>query len=223
MQTSLELLQKTGRKFVTSGDCELAISSVSSRCDVIYVHAALEAGDSAERASQEASIFLPLALFKSLTGTSVGVFSTFYSTATLFPLRPVAEDKIQQSVQQRIIVGSPVLSASIGLASELVNLEPPDVIEVKIRLSSDLPEGVSHIIATAVSVDMLSLLQTSRVNGSEQCVFWDFTAAGGLGNWSSFGCVKVSSRNGVVTCQCNHLTNFAILVVSPIGIAGSKH
>lgn len=43
-----------------------------------------------------------------------------------------------------------------------------------------------------------------------RCVSWNFT----LQNWTTEGCTRTSSQGGVVTCSCNHLTNFAILVVS---------
>ena len=38
----------------------------------------------------------------------------------------------------------------------------------------------------------------------------------GRGNWSAEGCTasSVDNRTGLITCACNHLTNFAILVVS---------
>ena len=49
--------------------------------------------------------------------------------------------------------------------------------------------------------------------GSERCVSWDFEANGGEGDWTTEGCETIGLVDGVVTCQCNHLTNFAILVV----------
>ena len=41
----------------------------------------------------------------------------------------------------------------------------------------------------------------------------------GRGNWSTVGCTRrtVDNNTGLVTCDCNHLTNFAILL-SSIGI-----
>ena len=54
----------------------------------------------------------------------------------------------------------------------------------------------------------------SAVFGFERCVSWDFSANGGEGAWTTAGCETVSSVDGVVSCECNHLTNFAILVVS---------
>jgi hypothetical protein len=48
--------------------------------------------------------------------------------------------------------------------------------------------------------------------GSEVCVFWDFASR----DWNHYGCTvtKGSTPQGIVTCQCDHLTNFAVLVVS---------
>ena len=43
------------------------------------------------------------------------------------------------------------------------------------------------------------------------CVSWDFT----LRDWTTEGCTTIFGEDGVVTCNCNHLTNFAVLVVMP--------
>ena len=71
-----------------------------------------------------------------------------------------------------------------------------------------------------------------------RCVYWNFTAAGiylcnnnsahngydqiclgGNGNWSTDGCntsVNINDSLSSITCHCDHLTNFACLVVSCI-------
>ena len=46
-------------------------------------------------------------------------------------------------------------------------------------------------------------------NGSEMCVSWDF----GMQQWTSDGCNTSVGQGGIITCRCNHLTNFAVLVV----------
>ena len=38
------------------------------------------------------------------------------------------------------------------------------------------------------------------------------------GGWSKDGCELASHRNDTVTCECNHLTNFAVLM-DPSGIS----
>ncbi|CAH3188376.1 unnamed protein product, partial [Porites lobata] len=46
-----------------------------------------------------------------------------------------------------------------------------------------------------------------------RCVFWDFKARSKVhGSWSSTGCSFVKELNKEITCTCNHLTNFAILM-----------
>ena len=52
------------------------------------------------------------------------------------------------------------------------------------------------------------MLNTSR------CVYWDFNLRDGIGDWAEDGCVLVSADSEGITCHCNHLTNFAVLVVS---------
>ncbi|CAH3181497.1 unnamed protein product [Porites lobata] len=45
------------------------------------------------------------------------------------------------------------------------------------------------------------------------CVFWDFTVKSNFnGFWSSKGCSVVNRTKTEITCTCNHLTNFAVLM-----------
>ena len=41
------------------------------------------------------------------------------------------------------------------------------------------------------------------------CVSWDFT----LQDWTTEGCTTIIGEDRVVTCNCSHLTNFAVIVV----------
>ena len=45
------------------------------------------------------------------------------------------------------------------------------------------------------------------------CAYWDFNLQNGYGDWSSKGCSYIGRRNGKIICHCNHLTNFAVLMV----------
>ena len=47
-----------------------------------------------------------------------------------------------------------------------------------------------------------------------RCVYWDFNANGGFGNWSTEGCYYFGTKSGYMTCHCNHMTNFAILLTA---------
>lgn len=41
------------------------------------------------------------------------------------------------------------------------------------------------------------------------CATWDFTQR----DWITEGCTTIIGEDGIITCECNHLTNFAVLVV----------
>ncbi|XP_060907258.1 adhesion G protein-coupled receptor F5-like isoform X2 [Labrus mixtus] len=55
-----------------------------------------------------------------------------------------------------------------------------------------------------------NLNNTSLVN--PQCVFWNFSLFDDRGGWDNEGCMPVEIKNGSVTCNCNHLTSFSILM-----------
>lgn len=45
------------------------------------------------------------------------------------------------------------------------------------------------------------------------CVFWNHSLAiGGTGGWSSKGCEVLNRNSSHISCQCNHMTSFAVLM-----------
>ncbi|KAM4633774.1 adhesion G protein-coupled receptor F5-like [Polymixia lowei] len=52
--------------------------------------------------------------------------------------------------------------------------------------------------------------------GNPECVFWNFSLFSGLGGWDEEGCELVSNVNETVTCNCNHLTSFSMLMSASI-------
>ncbi|KAI8502497.1 hypothetical protein Bbelb_200850, partial [Branchiostoma belcheri] len=89
-------------------------------------------------------------------------------------------------------------------------------------------------LSTPVVLRYLPIVQNSTNNtvNNIRCVFWDFTAAEGRGDWSTEGCDFVKMDNKRIVCNCSHLTNFAVLmdiygpwhsftldIISKIGIA----
>ncbi|GFO50199.1 adhesion G-protein coupled receptor g4 [Plakobranchus ocellatus] len=44
------------------------------------------------------------------------------------------------------------------------------------------------------------------------CEFWDYSANSGLGDWNPEGCEHSKTVQGRIICQCDHLTNFAVLM-----------
>ncbi|XP_062601068.1 adhesion G-protein coupled receptor D1-like [Saccostrea cucullata] len=57
----------------------------------------------------------------------------------------------------------------------------------------------------------LKILKQDSQNSFSKCVFWDFKRNNGTGEWSTRGC-KLLSTDLYLHCECNHLTNFAVLV-----------
>ncbi|XP_072022727.1 uncharacterized protein [Amphiura filiformis] len=61
---------------------------------------------------------------------------------------------------------------------------------------------------------LYSMKHRFDVSDSEHrlCVYWDYNERGGLGAWSTDGCQVSMSDSKHTTCECDHLTNFAVIV-----------
>lgn len=46
------------------------------------------------------------------------------------------------------------------------------------------------------------------------CGFWNHSLYATSGGWSTKGCQRTDVEDGLVVCECDHLTNFAILLAS---------
>jgi len=57
----------------------------------------------------------------------------------------------------------------------------------------------------------------SEASKKYTCVFWDYTSS----MWNSSGC-HYSNYKGLHSCECNHLTNFAVLMVCILFSLGIK-
>uniref|UniRef100_A0A8C9XAZ4 Adhesion G protein-coupled receptor F5 n=1 Tax=Sander lucioperca TaxID=283035 RepID=A0A8C9XAZ4_SANLU len=75
------------------------------------------------------------------------------------------------------------------------------------------------LVKTNVTVQNVTL-SFNKLNSSlllnPQCVFWNFTLLNNLGAWDDEGCTFVSDTDNIVTCSCNHLTSFSILMATDI-------
>lgn len=68
---------------------------------------------------------------------------------------------------------------------------------------------------TNIPVTVHYRLSSSHVVKSSQqvvCAFWNFSLMQQANSWSSDGCTVVSVESSVITCRCNHTTNFAVLM-----------
>ncbi|KAM7367587.1 hypothetical protein PAMP_013873 [Pampus punctatissimus] len=75
------------------------------------------------------------------------------------------------------------------------------------------------LVKTDASIQNVTLSFDKRNNSlrlNPQCVFWNFTQLDNLGAWDDKGCIFVSDIDNTVTCRCNHLTSFSILMAIDI-------
>ena len=77
-------------------------------------------------------------------------------------------------------------------------------------------QHVTDLGAQSVTTLFLPSVQVPDDQRAEltTCVYWDFKVNQGSGGWRSDGCRRDRAENGRDVCVCDHLTNFAILVVS---------
>jgi hypothetical protein len=61
-------------------------------------------------------------------------------------------------------------------------------------------------------------LRFTDVSPLDTCVFWDFD----LASWSTAGCI-LTFVDGNATCECSHMTNFAILTSVDGTLIGAQH
>ncbi|KAL9958736.1 hypothetical protein ACROYT_G035791 [Oculina patagonica] len=77
-------------------------------------------------------------------------------------------------------------------------------------LSSTARPAVTEALVPPVKV-VMSVLNSSLIKFEQECVAWASKEGQGGGEWSSKGCKLTSSNATHTTCECNHMTDFAIL------------
>ncbi|KAM6915096.1 adhesion G-protein coupled receptor F1-like [Xenentodon cancila] len=82
------------------------------------------------------------------------------------------------------------------------------------NLSYAVINGRVALIQSSGEVNNISLTFDILNNtlGNPKCVFWNFSLFQGLGGWDDKGCTLVFNENETVSCNCNHLTSFSILM-----------
>ncbi|XP_038050910.1 uncharacterized protein LOC119724061 [Patiria miniata] len=142
----------------------------------------------------EASVKIPDVVLNQLPPDHpVQVSFVLYDSSNLFRSQRIEDS---QSTENPQTIGCLIISASL--------------LNVSI---TDLPQERPVVIT-------FNLHQAFRQNGhshqTETCIFWDFSLRDGIGDWSTEGCRKGQPTNGRIVCLCDHATNFAVLVTSPM-------
>ncbi|XP_077101784.1 cadherin EGF LAG seven-pass G-type receptor 2-like [Siphateles boraxobius] len=112
----------------------------------------------------------------------------FHSLAALLPER-YDTDKRSLRVPKRPVINTPVVSITVHDNEELLqhNLDKPITVQFR--------------------------LVTTEERSKPICVFWNHSiVTGGPGGWSSKGCEVVFRNSTHISCQCYHMTSFAVLM-----------
>ena len=82
-------------------------------------------------------------------------------------------------------------------------------------ISASLAKG-RHIQLSKPVVVTLKHLDTESNMSNPICVFWNFE----MSSWSDHGCRVLESNESSTKCECDHLTNFALLMKKAIETEG---
>ncbi|XP_056261303.1 uncharacterized protein LOC130187595 isoform X2 [Seriola aureovittata] len=84
----------------------------------------------------------------------------------------------------------------------------------EVNSTSNVINGRVVLVQSSGSVNNISFTFDiiNDTLGNPQCVFWNFSLFDGLGGWDGEGCELVVDGNETITCNCNHLTSFSILM-----------
>ncbi|XP_071481086.1 adhesion G-protein coupled receptor G6-like [Diadema antillarum] len=136
----------------------------------------------------EASIFVPGEVVANMNTTRV--IATGFRDPSLFPF----SFKNENNTEDNRTVGNTVYNRTIN--SRI--------------LGASIGNRVIERLKQPVRISFTPLIQ----NGTNPiCVFWDYEANNGTGNWSTRGCrLSNSSPDERPECECDHLTNFGILM-----------
>nr|XP_022310014.1 adhesion G protein-coupled receptor L4-like [Crassostrea virginica] len=129
------------------------------------------------------STFFELGKQKRKTDKAMGYVAVIYKNiADIFPASSERPGDTEKSSQKKAFVNSPVLS--LTTEANIGSLNPP----LKLTFQN-------------VQTKILSEMQTL-------CVSWNFST----NKWSEQGCILVKRDIKGTVCECDHLTNFAILM-----------
>ncbi|XP_053398236.1 adhesion G protein-coupled receptor L3-like [Mercenaria mercenaria] len=96
----------------------------------------------------------------------------------------------------------------MNLSDDVESEEEKDVINSPI-LSLTIYPPVSEKLNPPIT---FTFEQDSKNFTHPTCVFWSFQSGSGPGFWSTDGCTVNTTNENFTVCQCEHLTNFAVLM-----------
>ncbi|KAL7388956.1 hypothetical protein ABVT39_024000 [Epinephelus coioides] len=172
-----------------------------------------------------------LASLESLSNGLIGEFD--FATERILLNRTTFNNSFRADLNNSILIDIPdtnLFNVSITTItfSTLYNVMPPRNSSFEVSLFNTTSNDTVTANAINAAVVLVQINETIRnvtlsydkLNSSlslyPQCVFWNFTLFDKLGAWDDKGCTFVSDINNTVTCSCNHLTSFSILMATDI-------
>ncbi|OWK50438.1 Cadherin EGF LAG seven-pass G-type receptor 2 [Lonchura striata] len=126
-------------------------------------------------------------------GQAIASVIIYRTLASLLP-QHFDTDKRSLRVPKRPVINTPVVSISVHMGTDGVG-------------------GIwtPRVLAKPVTLQF-RLLETQE-RSKPTCVFWNHSLrAGSVGGWSARGCEVAFRNQSHVSCQCHHLTSFAVLM-----------
>ncbi|XP_063274459.1 cadherin EGF LAG seven-pass G-type receptor 2 isoform X7 [Prinia subflava] len=127
-------------------------------------------------------------------GQAIASIIIYRTLASLLP-QHFDTDKRSLRVPKRPIINTPVLSISVHTGD------------------MDGMGGAGTIRALAKPVTLQFRLLETQERSKPICVFWNHSLwADSVGGWSARGCEVTFRNQSHISCQCHHLTSFAVLM-----------
>ncbi|KAF3846869.1 hypothetical protein F7725_003947 [Dissostichus mawsoni] len=150
---------------------------------------------------------------------------TFKTAAILFD-RSTFDNSFSANLNSSVVLDIPDTGFSNTSITTITFFTLNNVMPV--RSSSSNPNNTDPVNALNAAVVLIKVNETIRnvtlsytklnttLTQDPQCVFWNFKLFNNRGAWDSDGCEFVSDINDTVTCRCDHLTSFSILMSTGI-------
>uniref|UniRef100_A0A8C0SQR8 Adhesion G protein-coupled receptor E2 n=1 Tax=Canis lupus familiaris TaxID=9615 RepID=A0A8C0SQR8_CANLF len=92
-----------------------------------------------------------------------------------------------------------------------ISLQEPSPVLLSDVISAFMSNKVTQNLSSPVTFIFSHHSVTAGPTQKVFCVFWEHSQDGS-GHWSTRGCTMVNSRDTSTTCQCTHLSSFAVLM-----------
>ncbi|CDQ96524.1 unnamed protein product, partial [Oncorhynchus mykiss] len=116
------------------------------------------------------------------------------------------------NLNSSVLIDIPASEASFNSITIITFDSLDNVLPVRNSLNNSVNTINGKVVNGTIKNVTFSFDVLNETLANPQCVFWNFNLFDGLGGWDDKGCELPSKKNGTVTCHCNHLTSYSILM-----------